>query len=67
MRATIDLFKKPFVDWPISVRGNSTRTSGNSLTSLEVQSKDLEAASLRLLDQYRFLGNCSPTPPLSQH
>ena len=51
----IDQLNKPFVDWPINLRGNSTRTFGNSLTSLEVQSKDLEAASLSLLDQYRFL------------
>ena len=51
----IDQLNKPFVDWPINLRGNSTLTSGNSLTSLEVQSKDLEAVSLSLLDQYRFL------------
>ena len=63
----IDQLNKSFVDWPISLRGNSTHTSGNSLTSLEVQSKDLEAASLRLLDRLRFLGNCPATPPLSQY
>ena len=59
----IGQLKKLLVDWPISLRGNSKRTSGNSLTPLDVQSKDLEAASLRLLDQYRFMGNCPPTPP----
>ena len=46
----IDQLNKSFVDWPISSRGSSTRIPGNSLTSLEIQSKDLEAASLRLLD-----------------
>ena len=31
---------------------------------LEVQLID---NSIQLLDQYQYLGNCPPTPPLTQH
>ena len=37
--------KKIIVDLPISMKGNSKRSSGNSLSPLGAQSKDLGAAA----------------------
>ena len=37
--------KKVIVDFPISMKGNSKRTSGNSLSALGAQSKDMGAAT----------------------
>ena len=39
--------KKAIVDWSIKVKGNSKRPSGNVLSPLEAQNKDLGAASIR--------------------
>ena len=33
----------------------------------EIQGKMKVVYRPQLLDYYRFLGNCPPTPPLSQH
>ena len=64
-------------------RENSKRISGNSLSPLGGENKDIRAASQKLptgvrlrlrrrlgpdgYDQFRFPGNWPPTPPLSQH
>ena len=41
--------KKAIVDLPIRLKGNSKRTSGNSLSPLEAHNKDLGTASQTLL------------------
>ena len=41
----IRLLKKAFVDFQVRMKRNLKRTSGNSLNPLEVQNKDLGAAS----------------------
>ena len=41
--------KKAIVDLPIRLKGNSKRNSGNSLSPLEAQNKDLGTASQTLL------------------
>ena len=50
----IDLIKKAISDLPIKVKGNSKLTSGNSLSPLEAQNKDIGAASQTLLETFRF-------------
>ena len=40
--------KKAIVDLPIRLKGNSKHTSGNSLSPLETQNKDIGAASKTL-------------------
>ena len=50
----IDLIKKAISDLPIKVRGNSKLTSGNSLSPLEAQNKDIGAALQTLLETFRF-------------
>ena len=49
-----DLIKKAISDLPIKVRGNSKLTSGNSLSPLKAQNKDIGAASQTLLETFRF-------------
>ena len=39
--------KKAIVDWSIKMKGNSKRPSGNLLSPLEAQNKDLGAAPIR--------------------
>ena len=41
--------KKAIVDLPITMKGNSKRTSGNSLNPLEAQNKDLGASQTSLI------------------
>ena len=41
--------KKAVVDLPIRMKGNSKRTSGNSLNPLEAQNKDLDASQTSLI------------------
>ena len=45
--------KKGTVEMPISLKGNSKRTSGNSLKSLGAQNNDIAAASQALLTEVR--------------
>ena len=46
--------KKAFVDLPIKMKGNSKRTSGNSLSPLGAQNKDIGAASRTLLTEVKL-------------
>ena len=46
--------KKAIVDFPIKLKGNSTRTSGNLLSLLGAQNKDVVAASQTLLTEVRL-------------
>ena len=46
--------KKAIVDFPIKLKGNSTRTSGNLLSLLGAQNKDVAAASQTLLTEVRL-------------
>ena len=50
----IDLLKKAIVDLPIRLKGNSKRTSGNSLSPLGAQNKDIGAASQTILTWVRL-------------
>ena len=43
VRLTIGLLKKAIVNLPIRLKGNSKRTSGNSLSPLGAQNKDIDA------------------------
>ena len=47
--AIIGLLKKAIVDLPIRLKGNLKRISGNLLSSLGAQTKDLSTASQTLL------------------
>ena len=42
--------------------GDTTKTAGMPLGKSQNNPRKYQK-----LDQYRFLGNCPPTPPLSQH
>ena len=46
--------KNVIVDLPIRIKGNSKRTSGNSLSPLEEQNKDIDAASQTLLVEVKI-------------
>ena len=46
--------KKAIVNLPIRMKGNSKRTSGNSLNPLGAQNKDLGTASQTLLIEVKF-------------
>ena len=46
--------KKAIVDFPIKLKGNSKRTSGNLLSLLGAQNKDVVAASQTLLTEVRL-------------
>ena len=46
--------KKAIVNLPIRMKGNSKRTSGNSLNPLGAQNKDLAAASQTLLNEVKL-------------
>ena len=46
--------KKTFIDLPIKMKGNSKRTSGNSLSQLGAQNKDIGAASQTLLTEVKL-------------
>ena len=46
--------KKAIVDLPIRLKGNSKRTSGNSLSLLGSQKTDLEATSQTLLTEVKL-------------
>ena len=46
--------KKAIVDLPISLKGNSKRTSGNSLSQLGDENKDLGATSQTLLTEVKL-------------
>ena len=46
--------KKAISDLPIKMKGNSKLTSGNSLSPLEAQNKDIGAASQTLLGTFRL-------------
>ena len=46
--------KKAFVDLPIKMKGNSKRTSGNSLSPLGAQNKYIGAASRTLLTEVKL-------------
>ena len=46
--------KKAIVNLPIRMKGNSKRTSGNSLNPLRAQNKDLAAASQTLLNEVKL-------------
>ena len=46
--------KKAISDLPIKMKRNSKLTSGNSLSPLEAQNKDIGAASQTLLETFRF-------------
>ena len=74
VRAMIGLLKEPLFHWPIRLKGNSKRTSGNSLSHLGAQYKDLGAADVvsaqtfrRLHDAFFFLERrmLGPFPPRS--
>ena len=40
---------------------------GKCVPSADNQCRDLWGPGIKITDQFRFLGNCPPTPPLSQH
>ena len=46
--------KKTIVDLPIRIKGNSKRSSGNSLSPLGAQNKDISAASQTFLTGVRW-------------
>ena len=46
--------KKAIVNLPIKIKGNSKRTSGNSLNPLGAQNKDLGTASQTLQNEVKF-------------
>jgi len=46
--------EKAIVDLPIKMKGNSKRTSGNSLTPLGPQNKNIGAAWQALLTEVKF-------------
>ena len=46
--------KKGIVDLPIRMKGNSKRISGNSLSPLRAQNKDLGVASRTLLTEVKL-------------
>ena len=52
----IGLLKKAIVDLPIKMKGNSKRTSGNSLSPLGAQNKELGTASQTLLTEVKLRG-----------
>ena len=53
--AMIGLLKTiAFVDLPIKVKGNSKRSSGNSLSPLGAQNKDISATSQMLLTKVKL-------------
>jgi len=59
------LVKKAIVDLPIKMKENSKRTSGNSLSPLEAQNKDICNASPTLLTEVKLRlrhGLTSPKP-----
>ena len=51
----IGLFKKASVGLPIRMKGDTTRTSGNSLSPLGAQNRDLGAASQTLLEMVSIM------------
>ena len=50
--------KKAVVDWPIRMKGNTKRTSGNWLSPLGAQNKNHSAASQTLLTEVKFRLRC---------
>ena len=40
---------------------------GKCVPSADTQCRDLWGPGIKITDQFRFLGNCPPTPPLSQY
>ena len=54
VRAMIGLLKKAIVNLPISMKGNLKRTSGNLLSPLGVQNKDLSNASQTILPEVKL-------------
>ena len=51
----IGLLKKESVGLPIRMKGDMTRTSGNSLSPLGAQDKDIGAASQTLLEMVSIM------------
>ena len=47
--------KKAIVDLPIKVKGNLERTSGNWLSPLGAQNKDIGSASLDVINQGNYV------------
>ena len=54
----IGLLKKAIVNLPIRMKGNWKRTSGNSLSPLGAQNKDIGAASQMLLIEVKLRLRC---------
>ena len=53
------------VDLPIKMKGNSKRTSGNSLSPLGAQNKKIGASSQTLLTEFKLRLECRPVRTLS--
>ena len=50
--------KNAIVDWPIRVKGNSKHSSGNSLSLLRAQNKDLGISSQTILTRVKLCLRC---------
>ena len=53
--------KKSIVNLPIRLKGNSKHICGNALSLLEVQNKDINAASHMLLTRVKLRLWCRPS------
>ena len=59
------LVKKHFINFPIKMKGNSKCTSGNWLSPLRAQNKDIGTALQRLLTKAKLLLRIVVIPPES--